>query len=704
MKKLLVSLLMVTTSAFAQNTVDLSVYFDKNSDVPHMPEMAMLNDIAQHANSNELRFSVVGFTDSKGSEEYNRQLAKRRTKAVVNHLLLSGIMPYNIIFEYEGEVCDDDGATDEASLAKNRRVDIHISNVGKLEDEGFAGMYDESVFARPLPDIDPEPEKFIVNADEGLCVETASGTLIDIPPMAFMDAYGRPISGEVEIEYEEFNDPFAIFLSGITMKYGENGEATDMESAGMFSLTASQRNRPVELRPDRSVNLDFASVSTDDDFDFFFLDPNSAAWNNIGTANLRQDEAEIVETIETMSPAAVQYLGRTDFLSPSTARRMTLEEQFRNMQYMNGRPIASYYRFLRNGDQREKRKFRSGWYKGAGFKVRMKMAKLKENPDVILFTINERKWHVGNPELRLFNDRLWEYSGSLSRDQFKEMLHRRRFHNMRIRYEEGSDEATLELKDLDSILSIPVKKMTVENASLEYQKRMWGEFSPLYAKLRVKMMNRQFESRYANYERSLARQEKKIQRDADRFDKRADREYQRELRKAWKDSKPAMYANEKLMSFASWDNYCEGLSDMMQDYYTRQGAGRSVVRNVSIGRTGIYNIDRLLKGRDPSVVEPRFVLADGRAVKWRTAYVFERNLNSVITFNSSNAKTIAFLPNRLKMIVVEDLDGRTYNLNESEIIAMNRAKATQRIMHVTELDQTPQSLDDLRESVSMAGQ
>ncbi|MBI1287062.1 MAG: OmpA family protein [Flavobacteriales bacterium] len=703
MKKLLVSLLMVTTSAFAQNTVDLSVYFDKNSDVPHMPEMAMLNDIAQHPNSDELRFSVVGFTDSKGSEEYNRQLAKRRTKAVVNHLLLSGIMPYNIIFEYEGEVCDD-GATDEASLAKNRRVDIHISNVGKLEDEGFAGMYDESVFDRPLPTVNPDAEKFSINADEGSCIETASGTLIDIPPMAFMDAYGRPISGEVEIEYEEFNDPFAIFLSGITMKYKGNGKVEDFESAGMFSLTASQRNRPVELRPDRSVSLDFASVSTDDDFDFFFLDPNSGEWNDVGKAALREDEANVVYAMNSMSPAVMHYIGLTDFMSPSTARRMTLEDQFQNMQYMNGRPIASYYRFLRNGDQREKRKFRSGWNKQAGFKFKMKLAKLKEHPNTLLFSIDKRKRFTQNPELRLFNGRLWEYAGALSREQLRAQFHRRKFHNMRIRYEAGSETAILELKDLDSIVSVPVKKVAVADPSLDIRQRMWGEFSPTYEKMRLKSQTRQFDTRYKIYQRSLARQERQLQREADRFDKKSQREYVRSLKGAWKESKYQMHDGEKMMSFSSWNTYCENLTDEVEAFQARQQMSKSVIRSLQLDRMGIYNCDRIKLLNDPQKVEPRFVMGDGKAIYWEKAYAIHDNFNGVIEFWSRGKGPITIDPAQLEMILVIDFSGRTYRLNEAEVIAMNRGKVAHRIMHVTEFDHTPESLDDLRESLSMVRQ
>lgn len=695
MKKLLVSLLLSATSALAQNTVELSVYFDKNSDVPHMPEMAMLNDIAFYSNSDELRFSVVGFTDSKGSEEYNRQLAKRRTKAVVNHLLLSGIRPYNIIFDHEGQVCDD-GATDEESLAKNRRVDIHISNVGKLDEEGFAGMYDEELFDRPLPSVDPEAERFVIDAETGSCIETAGGTLIDIPPMAFMDAYGRPISGEVEVAYEEFSDPFSIFLSGITMKYKGNGSVQDFESAGMFSLTASQRNRPVELRPERTVSMDFVSTSADNNFDLYFLDPTSGEWNTIGKADLRADEAKIVYAMNSMSPAVEHYIGLTDFLAPTLARRTTLEDQFQNMQYMNGRPIASYYRFLRNGDQREKRKFSRGWSRQAGFRFKMKLAKLKEHPEILLFSVEKRKNFTRNPELRLFTGVMWEYAGNQSREEIKKRFHRRKFHNVRIRYEKGSETAMLELKDLDSIISVPVKKVAVADPALDLRKRMWGEFSPTYEKMRLNNQTRQFDTRYKIYTRSLARQEKQLQREADRFDKKSQREYIRDLRRAWRESKPIMHVGERKMSFTAWNNNCESLIDQVEEFQARQQLGRSVIRSLTLDRMGIYNCDRIQELTNPQRVEPRFVLGDGKAIYWEKVYAIHSNYNGVIEFRSNGAGPITIDPSNLQMVVVIDFSGKSYCLNEAEVIAMNRGKAVQRIMHITEFDHSPESLDELR--------
>ena len=702
MKNLLGVFLLVSASVFAQDHVQLSVHFDKASDVPYMPEMAMLNEIAEHENSKQLRFSVVGHTDAEGSESYNEKLSKQRTRTVVNHLLMSGIKPYNIVFNHLGEKGAVEEETEEC-LAENRRVDIHISNVGNLDKEGFAGLYSNESFKRPLSNINPHAEKFKINTLVSNCIETASGTLIEIPQMAFMDAYGRPVSGEVEVSYLEYNDPFAIFLSGITMKYAENGEMGDFESAGMFSLLATQRNRPVELRSDKNIAMDFVSTCQENDFDFFFLDPAENEWDKLGEASIREDDSELIAEIESMSPAVIKYLSRTDYMSPGMRDRTTLEEHFQNLDYMNGRPMASYYRFLRKGNERESNQFKRVWRKGAAFKTRLLPRSRKNDEATVHFKIDKRIGASNNPEWSRFIGHTWEYDGDLNRKQLKKTLGKKRFHNLRVRYDKESETVKLELKNLDSIAQIQVKKITIENTSAELQKRMWGEFAPSYHKARMRNMNRSFELKHRIYARNLARQERNLQRDADKFDKNAKRDYHKELRKTWKETRELMSETERMMSRNEWIAYYQDRANKLQELYVRQQRGQSVVRSLVVDRMGIYNCDRVIKLKSPQEVKPRFVLADGKAVDWKAAYLFDKKFNGVITFECYNKNsTVTLSPKRLKMIIVSDSDGRTYRLNESEVIAMNRSKKAQRIMHVTEFEQTISSLEEMREMLGLA--
>ncbi len=688
----------------AQDAIELTIHFEDGSEVPSMAEMAMLDEIAQHPNSDQLRFSVVGHTDDKGSRRFNAELAKERTRMVAYHLLLSGIPPYNIIFESMGEDCPVNENGDEASRSENRRVEVLISNVGKLDKSGFAGLYGPENFRRPLPLVVPEKEVYVIENLESNCIETASGSMIDIPPMAFMDAYGRPIGGQVELVYQELNDPFDVFLSGINMKQDECDSNSDMETTGMFSIHASHRGRPVEVRKDRPLQVDLVSSSMDPDFDLLFLDPSTVSWNRLGNASINAHDAALISVASNVSPAVSHYLEQTDYLSPAVARRITLEQRFRNMEYLDQRPIASYYRFLRNGDENEREQFESEWKKAASFHARVLPPHPNNDRETVHFTVQKHSRFGQHPEYFFFNFHVWEYDGELDRAKVMELLNSKRFSDVRVRYDRMTDAVTLELKDLDGIVSIPVKKITIENMSVELQRRMLGEFAPIFARWRERKHNRNFEDRFDIYSDVLAEQERRIAKRADLFDRKAERTYQHHLDKAWKVSQASMSEPERMMTKENWVSYSNGIAGSLAEYHALQRSGGSVVRTIALDRMGIYSCARVVDDGRFQNVAPRFVRSDGSVVNWKTCYVFDGRTTAVVAYHAAQGTDIRLDPSSIQLVVVLDEDGNAFRLNETEAIAMNRGNAMQRIMHVSEMDQTARSLDEVKEILGFVGE
>ncbi|MCF8464472.1 MAG: OmpA family protein [Flavobacteriales bacterium] len=701
MKKLLVILFVLSQCALAQESVELTIHFEDGSDIPSMPEIAMLDEIAQHPNAEQLRFWVVGHTDDKGSEKFNVELSKERTRKVTYHLLLSGIKPYNILFEHHGEDCPVTENEDETSRALNRRVEILISNVGVLEEPGFAGRYRPEMFQRPLTEILPDKEVFVLENQESNCIETASGSMIDVPPMAFMDAYGRPIGGAVELTYEEMNNPFSVFLSGINMKGDECQSNSHLETAGMFSINATHRGKPVEIRQDRPVQIDLASNSMDPNFNFLFMNPSTETWNNLGNAAINEHDAELISIAENLSSAVQEYLNQTDYLSPTIASRTTLEARFQNTEYLANRPIASYYRFLRDGDENEREQFEKEWKKAASFQAKVLPRNPNNSEETVHFTVQKHSQFGQHPEYFFFNFHTWEYAGDLSRAKVEAMLQDKRFHDIRVRYNALNDSVSIELKDLDGIVKLPVRKITIENMSAELQKRMFGEFAPAFQEWRERKENRSFEDRYTVYDDLLEEQENRIRRKADKFDRRSKTVYQKELDFAWKQAQRSMTESEKMMSQTNWVSYCNGISNKLEEYYARQNGRNTITRTIALDRMGIYNCARPIDQSTFQQVKPRFVLSNGKAIAWKTCYVFDENVNSVIAYNGSDIEEIGLDPSSMKMMMVTDTDGNIYQLNESEIVAMNMGKVTQRIMHISAFDSSIRSLDEMREMLGL---
>lgn len=158
---------------------------------------------------------------------------------------------------------------------------------------------------------------------------------------------------------------------------------------------------------------------------------------------------------------------------------------------------------------------------------------------------------------------------------------------------------------------------------------------------------------------------------------------------------------ELMMSKENWVSYCNAISNKLDEYYARKQGGNTVVRNIALDRMGIYNCARTVDQSRFQHVKPRFVLSDGQALKWKTCYVFDENINSVMMYGATEVEKIGLNPSSIKMMVVTDTDNNVYQLNESEVVAMNLGKAAQRIMHVTEFDGSIHSLDEMREMLGL---
>ena len=88
-----------------------------------------LSQIVDLMKKNEqLRIKINGHTDNVGSEEYNMNLSKNRSKAVYDYLIKSGISSKRLSYEYFGPskpITDNDT---EEGRATNRRVEFEIMN------------------------------------------------------------------------------------------------------------------------------------------------------------------------------------------------------------------------------------------------------------------------------------------------------------------------------------------------------------------------------------------------------------------------------------------------------------------------------------------------------------------------------------------------------------------------------------------------
>ena len=74
----------------------------------------------------KVRITVIGFTDSIGSEEYNLRLSKRRAQATADYLISQGVPANQIVTDGLGEAEPRASNETEAGRTQNRRVEIYL--------------------------------------------------------------------------------------------------------------------------------------------------------------------------------------------------------------------------------------------------------------------------------------------------------------------------------------------------------------------------------------------------------------------------------------------------------------------------------------------------------------------------------------------------------------------------------------------------
>jgi len=110
-------------------TVWYSVYFDNDSfAIPSGTQQSTVNDAAlylrQHPNSVA---TIIGKTDSVGSQDYNMHLSHQRADAVRDALVYGGHIPADHVeTRWTGEIHHDHATATDAAAAGNRVVDIAI--------------------------------------------------------------------------------------------------------------------------------------------------------------------------------------------------------------------------------------------------------------------------------------------------------------------------------------------------------------------------------------------------------------------------------------------------------------------------------------------------------------------------------------------------------------------------------------------------
>jgi peptidoglycan-associated lipoprotein len=116
--------------SFLGSNVDRSqfrpVYFAFDSYTVGGGERGKIDEVANFLKSGGATLIIAGFTDERGTPEYNRGLGERRAQAVREALISAGADGQNIQTVSFGAEMPADGGSGEGAWAKNRRAEFGV--------------------------------------------------------------------------------------------------------------------------------------------------------------------------------------------------------------------------------------------------------------------------------------------------------------------------------------------------------------------------------------------------------------------------------------------------------------------------------------------------------------------------------------------------------------------------------------------------
>jgi peptidoglycan-associated lipoprotein len=116
--------------SFLGNNVDRSkfapVHFDFDSSTVPPGEHGKIQQVAEFMRSASNSIIIAGFTDERGTPEYNRGLGERRAQAVREAIIRAGGNAQHLQTVSFGAELPADSGSSESAYAKNRRAEFGV--------------------------------------------------------------------------------------------------------------------------------------------------------------------------------------------------------------------------------------------------------------------------------------------------------------------------------------------------------------------------------------------------------------------------------------------------------------------------------------------------------------------------------------------------------------------------------------------------
>jgi hypothetical protein len=293
MKLLLPTLLalLLLNNVWGQSTSQTSVFFDLDKADLSADATAVLRSLAQElATAPDYDIRINAYTDDQGSVAYNDQLAQERGQSVAQLLAQQGIVTEKTTVRGWGEQKQQYSNKTEDGRRQNRRVDLVVTTWL---------INDAATFAQRMAS--NAPQTFVIDNAQEQRITGRNGTLVIVPPDAFEDENGNPVTGPVDVVITEALTPADWIIHGLST----TSDGRLLQSGGMAKIEAFANGKPVNLAETAklTVGLPFNN-GFDNGMRLFYgshdepTDPTAPAATPTINWTLASNNAEFRETIE----------------------------------------------------------------------------------------------------------------------------------------------------------------------------------------------------------------------------------------------------------------------------------------------------------------------------------------------------------------------------------------------------------------------
>lgn len=116
-----------------------------------------------------------------------------------------------------------------------------------------------------------------------------SGTTLHVPASIFITLDGQPVTEPVDLHFREFHRPSELLSSGIPMRVKRDAPNQWLQTAGMFEINGTVKNRPVKILPGKSMMVNLIS-HVNGSYDPWKFDRATENWDLQGARDTSQQE------------------------------------------------------------------------------------------------------------------------------------------------------------------------------------------------------------------------------------------------------------------------------------------------------------------------------------------------------------------------------------------------------------------------------